>query len=186
MVKYHRSGEIKIFSRERNRITELFGNIFLNKIRCFPITYISGTKNVRIFSWERMNLLSLIIGSVIMNINNPIVKPDEGKLREYHSAEFILRHPKILYQFKIRKSNLEPMFAVVKEGSKALDSLREGDIVSMRYHCMDKSIPSESKDTKIKYIAKDSTIGFKDHYVVALDIHEKNKGIHQGNNLIVA
>ena len=121
------------------------------------------------------------------SIDNPVAEADEGKLREYHSAEFILRHPKILYQFKIRKSNSEPMFAVLKEGSKALDSLKEGDIINMRYHSMDSSIPSELKDTKIKYISKDSTIGFKDHYVVALDIHQdNNQEIHQENNLIVA
>jgi hypothetical protein len=122
-----------------------------------------------------------------MYIDNPIVKKDDGALREYHSAEFILCNSKILYQFKIRKSNSEPMFAVVKEGSKALDSLKEGQIINMRYHCMDQSIPPESKDTKIRYITKDSTIGFKDHYVVALDIHpDNNQGICQENNLIVA
>jgi hypothetical protein len=124
-----------------------------------------------------------------MKVDNSIAKTDESASREYQSAEFILRHPKILYQFKIRKSNSEPMFAVVKEGSKALDSLKEGEIINMRYHCMDKSIPPESKDTKIKYVSKDSKIGFKDHYVVALDIHQdqdNNQEIHQENNLIVA
>ena len=100
---------------------------------------------------------------------------NEDELRDYYSAEFKLNHPKILYQFKIRKSSSEPMFAVIKEGSKALDNIEEGDIINIRYHCLDKSIPVESKDTRIKYITKDSTIGFKDHYVIGLDIHlEKN------------
>ena len=100
---------------------------------------------------------------------------NKGESRDYYSAEFRLNYPKILYQFRIRKSILEPMFAVIKEGSKALDSIKEGDIINMRYHCLDRSIPVESKDTRIKYITKDSTIGFKDHYVIGLDIHpEKN------------
>ena len=100
---------------------------------------------------------------------------NEAETKEYYSAEFKLDHPKILYQFKIRKSNTEPMFAVIKEGSKALDNIKEGDIINMRYHYLDQSIPVESKDTKIKYITKDSTIGFKDHYVIGLDIHpERN------------
>ncbi len=88
----------------------------------------------------------------------------------YDSAEFKLRHPKILYQFKIRKSNSEPMFAVVQEGSKALENIKEGDVINMRYYHIDKSIPAERIDTKIKYITKDSSIGFKNHYVVGLDL----------------
>ncbi len=102
-------------------------------------------------------------------------------LKEYYSAEFKLDHPKIVYQFRLRKSSSEPMFAVVKEGSKALDNIKEGDIVNMRYHYQDHTIPAESKDTKIKYITKDSTIGFKDHYVIGLDI-----GLEKDENLIVA
>jgi hypothetical protein len=96
---------------------------------------------------------------------------NEAGSKEYYSAEFKLNQPKILYQFKIRTSSSEPMFAVVKEGSRALDNINEGDIITMRYYCLDKSIPSEAKDTKIKYITKNSSIGFKDHYVIGLDIH---------------
>ena len=103
----------------------------------------------------------------------------ENELKEYDSAEFKLNQQKILYLFKIRKSVSEPMFAVIKEGSRALESIKEGDIIKMRYYYVDKSIPAESKDTKIKYITKDSSVGFKDHYVIGLDIH-------QDRNLIVA
>ncbi|MCK5349768.1 MAG: hypothetical protein KAJ25_10285 [Desulfobacula sp.] len=108
-------------------------------------------------------------------MGNIIENRNESELREYYSAEFKLNEPKILYQFRVRKSISEPMFAVVKEGSKALENINEGDIINMRYYYMDKSIPSESKNTKIKYITKDSSIGFKDHYVIGLDIYpEKN------------
>jgi len=98
---------------------------------------------------------------------------------EYHSAEFRLNQPEVLYQFRIRKNISEPMFAVFKEGSKALENLKEGDIISMRYYYLDKSIPAELRDTRIKYITKDHSAGFKDHYVIGLDIHP-------GKNLKVA
>ena len=104
--------------------------------------------------------------------------------KEYYSAEFKLSEPKILYQFKVRKSISEPMFAVVQEGSKALDCIKEGDIINMRYNYLDKSLPSESMDTKIKYITKDSTIGFKNHYVIGLDV--LGLDIHSGNSMIMA
>ncbi len=93
----------------------------------------------------------------------------------YHSAEFKLRHPRILYQFKIRKSNSEPVFAVVQEGSKALENIKEGDVINMRYYHLDKSIPADLINTKIKYITKDSSVGFKNHYVVGLDLQIKEE-----------
>ena len=100
---------------------------------------------------------------------------NQSGLKDYYSAEFKLNMPKILYQFKIRKSISEPMFAVVKEGSRALDSIREGDIINMRYYYLDKSIPAESKDTRIKHITKDNSSGFKDHYVIGLDIYPERE-----------
>lgn len=112
-----------------------------------------------------------------------IANQDENRSCEYHSAEFKLRQPKILYQFKIRKSHTEQMFAVIKEGSRALENIKEGDVIPMRYHYADKSLPSESKDTKIKYITKDNSIGFKDHYIIGLDIYADS---HPDQNLIVA
>ena len=90
--------------------------------------------------------------------------------KEYYSAEFKLNHPRVFYQFKIRKSMTEPLFAVVKEGSKALENIKEGDVINMRYYSLDKTVPAELLDTRIKYITKDSTTGFKDHYVIGLDI----------------
>lgn len=96
---------------------------------------------------------------------------------DYHSAEFKLRHQKILYQFKIRKSNSEPMFAVVQEGSKALENIKEGDIVNMRYFHLDKTRPADNIETKIKYITKDSSLGFKNHYVVGLGLQIEDQRV---------
>lgn len=101
---------------------------------------------------------------------------DDG-IREYYSAEFKLNQTRIFYQFKIRKSAAEPMFAVVKEGSKALDNIKAGDVINMRYYCLDKTIPVESFDTKIKHITKDGLNGFKNHYIIGLDIESKEDRI---------
>jgi hypothetical protein len=105
------------------------------------------------------------------------IRPEKRQLQNYYSAEFKLAHPKILYQFKLRRSESEPMFAVVKEGSKALDNINEGDIINMRYYPSDRSIPPETLDTRIKYITRDETTGFKNHYVIGLCIHGENEKI---------
>jgi len=97
--------------------------------------------------------------------------PDDVSQAGYYSAEFQLNHSKIMYQFKIRKSSDEPMFAIVKEGSRALENISEGDVVDMLYHYQDNALPSESKLTRIKYIVKDGRMGFKDHYVIGLSLN---------------
>ncbi|MFH2093435.1 MAG: hypothetical protein ABIJ31_13840 [Pseudomonadota bacterium] len=99
-------------------------------------------------------------------------------IEEYYSAEFQLNQSKIMYHFKLRKSRTESMFAVLKEGSKALEDIKEGDIIDMRYYYTDKSLPAEQKQTRIKYITKDSSAGFKDHFVVGLAFFaEEGRGV---------
>lgn len=104
-----------------------------------------------------------------------IVESRESKNeKSFYSAEFKLNHPQIFYRFKIRKSLTEPLYAVVKEGSRVLDNIKEGDVISMQYYSLDKTIPPAMLDTKIKYIAKDSSSGFRNHYVIGLDIEGKD------------
>jgi len=90
----------------------------------------------------------------------------------YSSAEFQLNNPGIFFQFKLRQTESEPMFALVKTGSKALSALKTGEIIPVIYHFPDKTIPAEKKATRIKYIADGSALGFKDHCMVALDIQD--------------
>jgi len=52
----------------------------------------------------------------------------------YFSAEFQLDNPGIFYQFKLRKNESEPFFALLTKQSKALDSLKSGDLVPMIFH----------------------------------------------------
>lgn len=69
------------------------------------------------------------------------------------------------------------MFAAIKEGSMALENIKEGDIINMWYYHFDQSMPAESKDTKIKYVVKDASVEFKDHYIIGLDIFAENDRI---------
>ena len=92
--------------------------------------------------------------------------PDQN----YFRAEFQLRQPRIFYQFKVRKNDAEPLFAVVKEGSQALENLKAGDVIPMTYYFHDTDAPAEKRETRIKYITKIHETGFKGHFMVALDI----------------
>jgi len=95
---------------------------------------------------------------------------DETRGQGYSHAEFALTQPKIFYQFKVRNSASEPLYAVVKEGSRALAHIKAGDVVPMRYYSADKTVPVQTRNTKIKYITKDTPLGFRDHYVIGLCI----------------
>jgi len=90
----------------------------------------------------------------------------------YFSAEFQLDNPGIFYQFKLRKNESEPFFALVTKHSRALESLRSGDLVPMIFHYKDKTIPAVRKPTRIKYILDATPSGFKDHFMIGLDIEK--------------
>lgn len=94
----------------------------------------------------------------------------EQKENMYFSAEFQLDNPGIFYQFKLRKNESEPFFALVTKDSRALESLKSGDLVPMIFHYQDKTIPAVHKPTRIKYILDGTPIGFKDHFMIGLDI----------------
>ena len=99
----------------------------------------------------------------------------------YFSAEFKLGDPGIFYQFKLRKNMEEPLFALLKKGSRALESINAGDSIPMVYHFRDKTIPPEKKITRIKDIVDGNTVGFNDHFLVALDIGTTPDQIQQSN-----
>ena len=98
------------------------------------------------------------------------MKEEKKTANEYISAEFQPEKHGIFYQFKLRKNASEPMFAVVQKGSVALASLKKGDIIPMTYYFQDKTIPAEKKSTRIKYILDGKPQGYKDHFMIGLDI----------------
>ena len=87
----------------------------------------------------------------------------------YASAEFKLDNPGVFFLFKLRCTESEPLFALVNQGSRVLESIKAGDVIPVTFHFPDKTIPAEKKDTRIKYIEDGSHFGFKDHLMVALD-----------------
>ncbi len=106
------------------------------------------------------------MGTVRQWVTAPVQITDQ----QYFSAEFQFEHPRIFFQFKLRTAAAEPMFVVVKQGSQALECLRRGDVIPMTYHYQDRDIPAERKMTKIKSIRDGASMGFKDHFVISLDL----------------
>lgn len=90
----------------------------------------------------------------------------------YTSAEFQLESPGIFFQFKLRATGSEPMFALVNKASKAMASLTPGDLIPMIYHFQDKTLPSERRVTRIKYVQDGDQLGHSDHFIVGLEINE--------------
>jgi hypothetical protein len=90
--------------------------------------------------------------------------------RAYSSAAFQMENPGIFYQFKLWKTPSEPMFGLVKKGSRALASINAGDIITMTYYFQDKTMPTERRVTRVKSISDGNDLGYKDHFVIALDL----------------
>ena len=102
------------------------------------------------------------------------MKPMQTPTSEYSSAEFQLSNPGIYYQFKLRQTDQEPMFGLIQKDSKALASLKPGDILEVTFHFPDRTIPAEKQSTLIKYIKDGSSFGFNNHCMVALDISNQS------------
>ncbi len=92
--------------------------------------------------------------------------------KDYFCAEFQLKESRTLFQFKLRKESSGDWFAVFKKGSKALENLKQGDELKMKYYCLDKSVPADIRKTRIKYVNKSS--GFRDHYTIGLEIDSES------------
>lgn len=95
--------------------------------------------------------------------------PAPEKEEAYFSAELQIENPRLLFQFKLRKTKAEPMFVLAKNGSKILDALKKGDVLPVTYHFQDRAIPGEEKMTLVKSVEDGSSMGFKNHFIIALD-----------------
>lgn len=90
----------------------------------------------------------------------------------YHSVEFALDQPNMLYQFKIWNSESDPMFMVVREDSAVIESLQTGHVCDMKFYSNDKKRPTVRYRARIDRMTKDSEGRFRDHWRVALEIVE--------------
>ena len=93
----------------------------------------------------------------------------------YTSAAFTLESPGIPFQFKLRRSQTEPLFALVHKNSRALACLKTGTLLPMTFYYPDRTIPPEKRETRIKYIRDVNVPGFDDHVIVALDINDTGR-----------
>ena len=89
---------------------------------------------------------------------------------QYSSAEFRLESPGILFRFKLRRTETEPLFALVPENSRSLARLREGSLVPMTFYYPDKTIPPVEIETRIKYVRAAGAPGFGNQVVIGLEI----------------
>jgi len=88
----------------------------------------------------------------------------------YHSVQFALDQPNMLYQFKIWNSENDPMFMVVREDSAVIESLQTGHVCDMTFYSNDKKRPTVRYRARIDRMTKDIEGRFRDHWRVALEI----------------
>lgn len=88
----------------------------------------------------------------------------------FHSVEFALEQPNMLYQFKIWNSEADPMFMVVREDSAIIGSLRAGRECDMKFYSDDKKRPTARYRARIDRMTMDREGRFRDHWRVALEI----------------
>ncbi len=80
-----------------------------------------------------------------------------------------------------KKAESKFMCILVKEKSDILPRLKEGDVLSVKYHPTDSGNPSEYMETKIRHMTKNDHGRLKGHYIVDLEILESqnSKKIHE-------
>ncbi len=91
---------------------------------------------------------------------------------QYYSAEITIDGLDFPYQFKIWNIASKFMCILVKEKSDILPRLKEGDVLSVKYHPTDSGNPSEYMETKIRHMTKNDHGRLKGHYILDLEILE--------------
>jgi hypothetical protein len=97
---------------------------------------------------------------------------------QYHSVEFSIDGLNLNYHFKIWRLNSMSMCLLVNESSDLLNRLKVGDTLRMRYYSEGSSYPSDYQKTAIRQIVKNDTGRFKGHYLIGLEILER-QGRHK-------
>ncbi len=90
----------------------------------------------------------------------------------YYSVEFFAKGTGYVYQFKLRDMSSKGLCILVNEGSVALNYLKVGETLDMKYSSPDGSGPAESLKTQIKHISEPDPGTYKDHMLVGLLILE--------------
>lgn len=86
----------------------------------------------------------------------------------FYSVEFAVDQPHPLYQFKIWRSESNPMFVVVKENSAVLPKLKAGSVLNMTYYSSDAQCPKKQIETRIGHITSEQGGRFEGHCTIDL------------------
>ena len=104
-----------------------------------------------------------------MTSNQPEKRAEpRTELEKYHSVEFKVSDFGSVYQFKIWNMSSKGMCLVVREDSHILKHLEVGNVLDMKYHTTDFSLPAEELKTQIKHITKQDQGRFGGHFLVGL------------------
>ncbi len=88
----------------------------------------------------------------------------------YYSVEFALNSPHPVYQFKLRRSNQNALFFLVKANSAVLSKLKVGHILPMKYYGDGTPLPVEVHETQIHEIVNETQGRFEGHCRINLEI----------------
>jgi len=94
---------------------------------------------------------------------------------DYYSVEFPLGTPQPIYQFKLRRSEQNSFFLLVKEGSDLVSRLKVGLIVPMKYYGENVLRTIDVHETQIVEIKCEKSGRFRGHYRIELDIVSDNR-----------
>lgn len=86
----------------------------------------------------------------------------------FYSVEFAVDKPHPLYQFKIWRSETNPMFVVVKDSSEILSKLEAGRVLNMTFYAEDKEHPKRRLETRIGPINDWDKGRFRGHCTIDL------------------
>jgi hypothetical protein len=86
----------------------------------------------------------------------------------FYSVEFAVDDPHPIYQFKIWRTESNPMFVVVKENSAVLPKLKAGSVLNMTYYSCDTHCPKKQIETRIGHISSGSEGRFEGHCTIDL------------------
>lgn len=104
----------------------------------------------------------------------------ESDLDQYSSVEISNNNFSFSYHFKLWNIASTSRCILVKENSKILSQLKEGDTINMKYYGCNSLCTAEYRETAIRHINKDDNGRFKGHYLVYLEILD-NQGSEKSN-----
>jgi hypothetical protein len=91
---------------------------------------------------------------------------------QYYSVNFSITRPPFVFHFLIWDKSSNGMSLLVKEDSVALNYLKVGETVAMKFYKTDSSKPAEFLKAKIRHITRDEQGRFRGHYLVGISILE--------------